>query len=52
MSVTKRVDSNLFQFLMAHVDEHIPGDLGNKLKHNDNQKQKQMRPTPIVRGIF
>ena len=30
MSVTKRVDSNLFKFLMAHVDKHIPGDLGNK----------------------
>ena len=30
MSVTKRVDSNLFKFLMAHVDKHILGDLGNK----------------------
>ena len=26
MSVTKRVDSNLFKFLMAHVDKYIPGE--------------------------
>ena len=38
MSVTKRVDSNLFQFLMAHVNKHIPGDLGNKTRGQSETK--------------
>lgn len=28
--MSKGVDSNLFQLLMAHVDQHIPRDLGIK----------------------
>ena len=29
--MSKGVDSNLFQLLVAHVDQHIPGDLGIKM---------------------
>ena len=45
MSVTKRV----VKFRMAHVNKHIPAWV---TKHTDNQKQKRMRATLVVRGTF
>ena len=51
MSVTKRVDSYLFKFLMAHVDKHIPGDLGNKI-HLQSETKANASDTNCTRQFL
>ena len=47
--MSKGVDSNLFQLLVAHVDQHIPGDLGIKMlqtiREDSTLIYKQTSPT-------